>query len=581
MNREEALLPEGRSPEGRPRDRWPVPSAPTTPTRNAVLPFRRGGFSSLCEALDYAARGETGINFFDARGKLLATLPYSQLRPQSKRFARQLLSIGIGRGERLIIVADTSPAFCISFFGAQYAGVVPVPVAVPIGLGAKDSYIEQLKHQIRASGATAVFTPDELVDFVRTAAIGTSARVIVSLSTLDALREVTGPLQPLGRSERAYIQYSSGSTRVPLGVDIWQDQLMANIDGSMARQDIGADDSGVSWLPLYHDMGLIGFVLAPICSQRSVDLLAPSDFARRPMQWLSLISRRRATITYSPSSGYDLLTRRMQNLKPNDIDLSCLKLAGIGADMIRPDVLRRFSEAFASLGFDPRAFMPSYGMAELGVGLSFASRSTGFRTDRMGGREFVACGHILAEHHVQIRNKSGQLLKDRRIGRIYVRGPSVMRGYYLKAEETQEVLRDGWLDTGDLGYWSSGELVITGRAKDLIIIHGRNIWPQDIEWAAEAVPPLRRGDACAFAVEVEQTQEIILLVQGVATALTENDALSGQLRQVTRETTGIDCRIVFVPRKPGLPLTSSGKLKRVQARADYLARRAASQPTQP
>ena len=368
------------------------PAVAPTPTRNATLPFRRGGFSSLCDALDYAAQGETGLNFFDARGRLTACLPYGDLRERARQLARRLMGAGMRRGERLVIVADTWPGFCVAFFAAQYAGVLAVPVAVPVGLGAKESYVAQLRRQIVAAGAVGILAPDELADFAVAAAAGTSARLAGAMSVFEALPESPDEPTPLGAGERCYVQFSSGSTRRPLGVDIGQDQLMANIDGSLASQQIDADDSGVSWLPLYHDMGLIGFVLAPMCAQLSVDLLAPRDFARRPLQWLSLISRRRATITYSPSFGYELVARRAQAQMPGDVDLSCLKLAGVGADMIRPAALGRFADTFASRGFDARAFMASYGLAEVCVGLSFGRRFGGLRTDRRGSREFVLCG---------------------------------------------------------------------------------------------------------------------------------------------------------------------------------------------
>ena len=561
LQRYASTLPADPSPEGL------IP----TPTGNGTLPFRRGGFAGLCEALDYAARGETGLNFFDARGKLLSRLAYADLRVQAQRFARRLIGAGIGRGERMVIVADTWPGFCVAFFGAQYAGVLPVPVAVPVGLGAKEGYIAQLRRQIVAAGAVAVLAPDELADFAKTAVIGTWARVVGPMSTFEALPEAPVELRPLGPGERCYIQFSSGSTRQPLGVDIRQNQLMANIDGSIARQRLDENDAGVSWLPLYHDMGLIGFVLAPMCAQRSVDLLAPRDFARRPLQWLSLISRRRATITYSPSFGYDLVARRALGRTPPDIDLSCLKLAGVGADMIQPAVLQRFADAFAANGFDSRAFLASYGMAEVCVGLSISDRFTGLRTDRLNEREFVLCGRPMDGHRAQVRGESGMPLAERRVGRIFVNGPSVMPGYFLRTEESRAVLDDGWLDTGDLGYFCDGELVITGRAKDLIIVNGRNIWPQDIEWAIEALPGLRRGDACAFSVEAGEGEQVVVLVQSFAGEAQVMNELAGSIRQIVKETVGVECRIELISRQGGLPLTSSGKLSRTRAKAEYLA----------
>ena len=190
----------------------------------------------------------------------------------------------------------------------------------------------------------------------------------------------------------------------------------------------------MSWLPLYHDMGLIGFILAPMCAQRSVDLLAPRDFARRPTQWLSLISRRRATITYSPSFGYDLVARRAQTQMPAGLDLSCLKLAGIGADMIQAPVLQRFADTFAAVGFDARAFLPSYGMAELCVGLSFGRRFGGFSDRHARQARFRrAAARPMAGHRVEIRNDSGATVSERQVGRLFVQGPSVMPGYFRRA----------------------------------------------------------------------------------------------------------------------------------------------------
>ncbi len=547
------------------------PKLAPTPTRNSSLPFRRGGFASLCEALDYAAQGETGLNFFEARGRLLGSLPYRDLQTQAQTFARRLIGAGIARGERLLIIADTWPGFCVAFFGAQYAGVLPVPVAVPVGLGAKASYIEQLSRQIAASGAIGVVAPDELAAYAVTAAQGTTARLAGSMATFEALSEPAVELRPLLATEQCYVQFSSGSTRAPMGIDIRQDRLMANIDGSITRQELNEDDSGVSWLPLYHDMGLIGFILAPMCAQRSVDLLAPRDFARRPTQWLSLISRRRATITYSPSFGYDLVARRAQTQMPAGLDLSCLKLAGIGADLIQAPVLQRFAGTFVAVGFDARAFMPSYGMAELCVGLSFGRRFGGFKVDTFGKRDFVVCGQPMAGHRVEIRDESGAPLPERQVGRLFVEGPSVMPGYIDEPEATARVLKNGWLDTGDLGYWSDGEIVVTGRAKDLIIVNGRNIWPQDIEWAIEALPRLRQGDACAFSVESGAGEEVVVLVQSYVGDADELEALTGSIRQTVKETAGVDCRIELISRKFGLPLTSSGKLSRTHAKAKFIA----------
>ncbi len=209
-------------------------------------------------------------------------------------------------------------------------------------------------------------------------------------------------------------------------------------------------------------------------------------------------------------------------------------------------------------------------MAEVCVGLSFVHRFEGFRTDRFGQRDFVVCGRAMDGHEIQIRGESGLALAERHIGRIFAKGPSVMPGYFLKTEESLQVLDHGWLDTGDLGYWSEGELVVTGRAKDLIIINGRNIWPQDIEWAVEALPRLRRGDACAFSVDSGAGEEVVVLVLGFTGEAAEIEALVGTIRQTVKQTAGVDCRIQLVSRQVGLPLTSSGKLSRTLAKTKFV-----------
>ncbi|MCW5745647.1 MAG: fatty acyl-AMP ligase [Alphaproteobacteria bacterium] len=562
-----------------------------TPTRNAALPYRRGGFGCLAEALDYAALGETGVSFFDARGRLSAAPSWRETRERAHVFARRLIGAGFAVGDRLLITADTWPGFLTAFFGAQYAGLLPVPVSLPAGLGARDAYIEQLRRQLTASGAVAALAIDGLAGYLATAAEGTAVRLAGPMSAFESLPEKAVDLRPLGPGQRCYLQFSSGSTRFPLGVDICQDQLMANVDGTLSEHgiDLRAEDHPVSWLPWYHDMGLVGFLLAAMCGQRSIDVMSSSDFARRPLQWLALASQRRATVTYSPSFGYDLTARRAQTQSLPGLDLSALRLAGIGGDMIQAPVLRRFAETFAPFGFDRRAFLPCYGMAELCVALSFTRLSTGFSVDMVdraglvergvatpasgaNTREFVICGKPLPGHPVEIRDEAGRPLGERRVGRIFARGPSIMPGYFGEPEASAAVLDNGWLDTGDLGYWCDGEIVVTGRAKDLIIVNGRNIWPQDIEWAVETIAPLRRGDACAFALpEEDGTERVVVVVQAWPMNADERVALRDAIAQKVKETVGVDGHVELILPSVGLPLTSSGKLSRSRARANWLA----------
>lgn len=580
------------------------------PTRNDRLALRRADFRTVTEMLDYAAQGQTGVTFYGVRGEVLAALTWAEIRQRARATARRLVAAGFARGERLLLTADTWPGFFDLFFGCQYAGLLPVPVSIPVGIGGKDAYLDQLRRQLAASGAVAAVGIDELAGYLTEAARGFPAvRLVGGMAAVEALadpgegaeegaREQAGELRPLGPGEQCYIQFSSGSTRHPHGVQITQAALMANLAGitGPAGLEVVAGDRAVSWLPLYHDMGLIGFLMSPLSCQLSIDYLTPRDFARRPLQWLNLISRNRGTIAYSPSFGYDLATRRAATQVPADLDLSSWRHAGIGGDMIRPDVLDRFARTFAAAGFDPRAFIPSYGMAEVCLAITFSPHGTGVSTDTVDrqalaerqraepaagldgtpgderrARRFVLCGRVLPGHRLEVRGEDGTVLGDRAVGRIFVSGPSVMPGYFGEPEASAEVLVDGWLDTGDLGYGLDGQVVVTGRAKDLIIVNGRNVWPQDIEWAVEARRIVKNGDSAAFSVDSGEGERVIVAVLARVSGEEARAALARDVAGAVRESVAVDCEVVLVPPTMGLPTTSSGKLSRSRARANYLA----------
>ena len=573
------------------------------PTRNRQLALRRAVFRTVPEMLDYAAEGETGVTFYSARGDLLSTLRWREMRERAHVAARKLIGAGFAPGERVLITADTWPGFFDAFFGCQYAGLLPVPVSTPAGIGGKEAYLDQLRRQFAASGAVAALGIDDLAGFLADAAKEFPAvRLHGGLGVLDALPEKPVDLRPLGPADLCYIQFSSGSTRHPHGVQITQRALMANLAGMVgpAGLDIVEGDRAVSWLPLYHDMGLIGFLMGPLSSQLSIDYLTPRDFARRPMQWLNLISRNRGTISYSPSFGYDLATRRGGQQVPADLDLSSWRHAGIGGDMVRADVLERFADAFEPKGFRRSIFIPSYGMAEVCLAITFSPSGTGVRTDivdrvaladleravpaadptdELRARRFVICGKVLPGHQLEVRGALGKIVSDRDVGRIFVKGPSITPGYFNDPEATRALFADdGWLDTGDLGYFLEGEIVVTGRAKDLIIINGRNVWPQDIEWAVEAKRVVKGGDSAAFSVETPDGERVVVAVLARVGSEEARVALARDVAGAVREAIAVDCDVVLVPPTMGLPMTSSGKLARARTKANYLAGLYASPP---
>ena len=560
-----------------------------TPRSNRQLPQLLAPFATLAEGLDYAAQGVTGFNFYSARGALQDVLPYALLRRRALSTARKLLSLGFERGDRVAVVAETGPDFIVVFFACQYAGLVPCPMPYTMYIGGKDAYVERVAGMLRAARAGTVITPEDLLGHISEGADRAGAKRVLTFSDLQSLPEAATKLEPFRADEQAYIQYSSGSTSSPKGVLISQAAIAANTRGILRHgMRITQDDRAFSWLPLYHDMGLVGFCLAPMMGQCTVDFLATTSFARRPALWLKLMSDNQSTITYSPSFGYDLAARRINGDAPS-LNLSRLRVAGIGGDMVRADVLQLFADTLGVAGFRSAAFLPSYGMAETTLAISFVDADAPFRVDAIdrhalktesravpakgeAARSFVVCGKPMPDSVVEIRNDSGQPLGERRVGRIFVKSPSLMAGYYHNEDATSAAVgSDGFLDTGDMGYWLDGEIVITGRAKDLILHNGRNIWPQDIEWAAEHIEPLRAGDVAAFAVEGQDgDDDVVVLVQ----CRLQDDVLIESLRHAVsaaiHRSAGVECKIVMVPPK-SLPFTSSGKLSRSAAKQKYLS----------
>ncbi|MGH6873552.1 MAG: AMP-binding protein, partial [Aestuariivirgaceae bacterium] len=353
-------------------------------------------------------------------------------------------------------------------------------------------------------------------------------------------------------------------------------------------------DRAFSWLPFYHDMGLVGFCIAPMMGQVSTDYLPTTAFARRPALWLKLMSDNRSTITYSPTFGYQLAGRRI-NGDAGTLDLSSIRVAGIGGDMVRPEVLNEFAERMKVAGFCAKALLPSYGMAESTLAITFANLDEPLRIDVVDSvqfklrrravpigkgrrlsagrqRAFVVCGRPLPGHEVRVVDTAGSTLAEREVGRILVKGPSLMAGYFGNQEATNAVMRpDGFMDTGDMGYLVDQQVVVTGRAKELIIHNGRNIWPQDLEWAAERIEPLRSGDVAAFAVGSRYDEdEVVVLIQCRISSAAEMEKLRRQVQSAIHRSAGIDCKVVLVPPR-SLPFTSSGKLSRALARARYLS----------
>lgn len=510
---------------------------------------------------------------------------FDELLAEAEALGAGLLAQDAKRGDRVALIIPDPDAFVPLFLGALVAGLVPVPLYPPSSVVKLAAYGDTVRHILEAAGARLLVLPraqrEMLGELLEDAARGTR---IIDVEEIPRDKEPVfyGEPQP---SDIALLQFTSGSTSAPKGVIVTHEQLAANgrsimLDGLRASGD---EDRGVSWLPLYHDMGLIGFVVAPIFANVPVTFLPTSSFIRRPSSWLSAISDHRGTITFAPNFAYALATRAIQ---PRDIDkwdLSSLRVAGCGAEPIQASVLRNFAERFAPAGFRETAFLPAYGMAEATLAISFSPLGRELLTDRVNpqalelGRaepsddentaEITACGRALPGTELRIVGEDGKELGDREIGEIYARGPSIASGYFDLPEETRESFADGWLRTGDLGYLVDGELFISGRKKDLIILRGRNYFPQDIEAVVSQIPGMRDGQCVAFTRKLPpRGEDGLVIVAETGQKPERHDELERAISTQIYEATGLVVGEAVLIRRGTLPRTSSGKVRRAETK---------------
>jgi fatty-acyl-CoA synthase len=560
-----------------------------TPTPSSdTLERRFSDFETLGDALDYAAQGQRGLNFHDMRGQLARCYPFSEMRKDALDAAYRLISHGVKKEDRIAVIAETGPEFAALFFGCVYAGAWPVPLPLPTSFGGKESYIDQIMVQLKSCDPSILFFPPELAEMAGEAAKRCNVEGIDWAEFNDRIALKTN-LPPAKTDEICYLQYSSGSTRFPHGVAVSHHALLNNLSAHSHGMQLQAMDRCVSWLPWYHDMGLVGCFLSVVANQVSTDYMKTEDFARRPLAWLDMVSRADGTvISYSPTFGYDICARRIssQSQVSERFKLDHWRLAGNGADMIRPDVMQAFVDAFGDAGFKASSFLPSYGLAEATLAVSIMPPGEGIQVELVEESELtgvpgsndrptryraiVNCGKAAKDMKIEVRDADGNILPDRVIGKVWCTGPSLMVGYFRDPESTEACMQDGWLDTGDMGYLSNGYIYIVGRAKDMIIINGKNYWPQDIEWAVEQLPGFKAGDIAAFAVTNGGEETPAVLVQCRTSDEGERAKLREQIKDKVRSVTGMNCLVELVPPRT-LPRTSSGKLSRAKARNLYLS----------
>ena len=554
---------------------------------------REGGWpTTLDEALFHFARRDPERVHIQLRleNGEMRPITYSGLLSESSAVAAAFQQrAGVRPGDRIALMLPTAPGFFPAFFGAVLAGAVPVPLYPPWRPDRIEEYARRQAGIIADSGARVLVTFQEVGRLARL--LGSQVPGLESVVTLDSLGKATGSVaRPLPR-DVAFIQYTSGSTGDPKGVVLTHSNLIANIRAIAAALKINSRDVGVSWLPLYHDMGLIGAWLSCLYLGVPVVILSPQAFLTRPERWLWAIHRYRATLSAAPNFAYELCMRRVDDRTLEGLDLSCLRATLNGAEPVQPETLEGFSRRFQPYGLHAEALMPVYGLAESSLAVTIpplsrrplidpidrgALEGSG-RAEPASGQSvnpltFVAAGRPLAGHQVRIVGRAGSPLPERVQGHIQCRGPSVMQGYFGRAEATAEVLQDGWLKTGDLGYLADGELFVTGRVKDIIIQGGRNLYPQELEHIAGDVEGVRRGCVAAFGVSGRRVagERLVLVAETRRTGPEEKEKLAAAIRERMDAQLGIPLdEVVLVPPQ-SVPKTSSGKIRRDACRRLYL-----------
>ncbi|MFE8602693.1 fatty acyl-AMP ligase [Archangium violaceum] len=541
--------------------------------------------ATVNEALAAAARTSQGLVFVDTSERE-TFLPWAQVYGRARRFAAGLRRLGVAPGERVALLLPTSPGFMDAFFGALLAGAVPVPLYPPVRLGRLEEYHRSTARMLEVSAAAVVLT-DAKVRLLLGESVA-AARPRLGCHTVEEVSREEGDLaERVSPGSLALIQFSSGSTVDPKPVGLLQGQLMAQLAALEAELPPPVDRTpvGVSWLPLYHDMGLIGCLLSAVYYPGGMVLIPPEVFLARPALWLRALSRHRGFVSPAPNFAYGLCLKRVKDADLEGVDLSGWTHALNGAEPVSVETLRLFSERFSRWGFQPGALRPVYGLSEATLAVTFPPAGRGPRALRVdarvlaterrvvdGSREVVSVGRPVPGFEVQVRDELGHVLEERRVGRVFARGPSVMAEYVGHPEATARALdAEGWLDTGDLGFEADGELFLSGRAKDLVIIRGANHAPQEFEECLEAVEGLRTGCAVAlgFTPEGENDEALLILAEHAPGAAVEG--LEERIREAVLAGTGVKAHTVRVVEPGTLPRTSSGKLRRSEALRRYLA----------
>jgi 1-acyl-sn-glycerol-3-phosphate acyltransferase len=520
-----------------------------------------------------------------------AILTYAELARAARAVGAGLAARGVARSDRIVLMLPTGADFLVAFFGILYAGAVPVPIYPPAQLTQIEEYARRQAGILRNSGARILLTVPEglrLGSLLRSlVATVSSVESVASLSvSTDAsqFRPVADP------SATALIQYTSGSTGDPKGVVLSHANLLANIRAIGLAIDASSADVMISWLPLYHDMGLIGAWLGSLYFGSPFYVLSPLAFLARPQSWLWSIHRFRGTISAAPNFAFETCIDKIDNSTLAGLDLSSLRLLANGAEPVSPSTLRRFSAKFGKYGFRDGAMAPVYGLAENAVAVAMPSPGRGIVVDCISrtalsresraepalhgadAMEVVSCGTTLPGHQLRVVDELGRELAERHEGQIEFRGPSATSGYFCDEDKTRALFHGGWLKSGDRGYIAGGDIFITGRIKDIVIRGGQHIYPHEVEDAIGKVSAIRNGGTAMFGVPdpISGTERIVVLAETDVTDEIAREQIQRRAREAAIDTVGLPPDEIVLVHPGVVPKTPSGKVRRAAARDLYL-----------
>lgn len=561
---------------------------------------------TVIERLEAAAASDTGVRFvghsvIPAEGP--AFLPWEQIHDESRRIAAALQARGIEPGHHVALLGPTSRGLMTAIRGCWLSGAASMVLPLPMRMASLEAFVEGTRARIRHGEARLIVIDDQLVDFYQPVP-GDPPTVTLSRLTAESrvLSGETWEAPPTDPERLVILQYTSGSTSEPKGVMIPERVLLANVDACCTAAQLGPGEVMVSWLPLYHDMGLVGFLSVPMLTGVDLVQAGPQDFMAHPGQWMQWISDHRGTATAGPNFAWVLATRALKRM--SGIDLSSLTLALSGAEPVDPAAVEAFVAAAAPFGFSPGSIFPAFGMAEVAIGGAFPPRHRGLicdnvdrlalesekiakpidtdigpgdtslqgvgRDDELTVRRLPLLGRAVPGLDMKVVDpQTREALPDRHVGELLLRGTSVTPGYFKRPDATRDMFHEGWLCTGDLAYLVDGELVICGRIKDVIIVGGRNVFPEDIERAVGRVEGVRAGNVIAFGVEGYKGKESVVVVAEVKSD--DLDTVRHAVHSAALEVSGLPPRDVMLVRPGTLPKTSSGKLQRAKCRETYLA----------